>query len=149
MRIAFDLDNTLIRCGYDFPLEKSSFRVWQKLWSLESLRLGTVDLFKFLQKNKNETWIYTSSGRNEWYIRHIFGVYQIGLQGVINHQKHYQKIKQANLTASKYPPFWGIDLLIDDSLGVEMEGQRLDFKTLIIQPEDENWVDKIKNIITY
>jgi FMN phosphatase YigB (HAD superfamily) len=148
MRIAFDLDNTLIPCGYDFPLEKSAFQVWQKWWQLEKLRLGTIELFKFLQKNRHETWIYTSSGRNEWYIRHIFWMYQLDLQGVVNYQKHYQKIKNANLTASKYPPFWNIDLLIDDALGVEMEGKKLGFKTLIISPEDENWVERIKNIIT-
>jgi hypothetical protein len=129
-------------------LEKSTFKVWQSFWRLEKLRLGTIELFKFLQKNRYETWVYTSSGRNEWYIRHIFWAYRLDLQGVVNYQKHYQKIKNAHLTASKYPQFWNIDLLIDDSLGVEMEGQKFGFKTLIIQPDDVNWVERIKNIIT-
>jgi hypothetical protein len=33
-------------------------------------------------------------------------------------------------------------------VGVEMEGNKLGFKTLIISPKDENWTEKIKNIIT-
>ncbi|SMB97271.1 hypothetical protein SAMN00120144_0331 [Hymenobacter roseosalivarius DSM 11622] len=47
MRIAFDLDNTLIRCGYDFPLEKPKRAMLAKLLGKEELRQGTKEIIDY------------------------------------------------------------------------------------------------------
>lgn len=44
---------------------------------------------------------------------------------------------------SKYPPAFGIDMLVDDSPGVVLEGQRYGFRVIQISPEDEQWVKKV------
>lgn len=46
MRLAFDLDNTLIRCGHDFPLEMPQRRILARLLSNEQLREGIQELVK-------------------------------------------------------------------------------------------------------
>lgn len=53
----------------------------------------------------------------------------------------YIKIIRKNV--SKFPPEFDIDVHIDDSLGVEMEGKKFGFKTIIVSANDENWVNKI------
>lgn len=59
MRIAFDLDNTLIRCGYDFPLEKPRHRIWAKLLGGEQLRQGTKEITEHCRRQGWEVWVYT------------------------------------------------------------------------------------------
>ena len=44
---------------------------------------------------------------------------------------------------SKYPPAFGIELLIDDSAGVELEGKRYGFAVLRIDPDDDAWCGKV------
>jgi hypothetical protein len=48
-----------------------------------------------------------------------------------------------NCSASKNPKLFGIDLHIDDARGIEMEGVRHGFKTLIIKPEDKDWIIQV------
>jgi len=54
MRIAFDLDGTLIRLETDFPLERVKYPFLAWIFSHEKLRLGTVALIKSLQDEGHE-----------------------------------------------------------------------------------------------
>lgn len=72
MKVAFDLDNTLIRNEYNFPTEKPKKYFFAKFLSFEELREGTFEIFKFCKQQNWETWIYTTSFRNTFYIRKVF-----------------------------------------------------------------------------
>ena len=142
MRIAFDLDNTLIRGDFDFPLEEPKKYFFSKISSYEPLREGTHEIFKYCQNKNWETWVYTSSYRSTFYIRKLFWLYNIHLHGVVNQYIHDKYVK---VRSTKYPPTFNIDLLVDDSEGVKIEGERFGFKTLWIKPEDYDWQKRIKN----
>jgi hypothetical protein len=71
-------------------------------------------------------------------------LYGIRLDGVINGQIHSENVKQS---ISKYPPAFGIDVLVDDSEGVKIEGERHNFKVIWLQQTDENWVETIKKAL--
>ena len=77
MKIAFDLDNTLIRSEYDFELDKPSYTWLAYLLGGEKLRKGTKELIHFCQKQGWEVWVYTTSYRGIWYIRKIFCNYLV------------------------------------------------------------------------
>lgn len=47
------------------------------------------------------------------------------------------------MSSSKYPVAFKFDLHIDDSKGVGIEGERFNFKTIIVDPSDQNWTDKV------
>ena len=79
MKIAFDLDNTLIRSEYDFELDKPSYTWLAYLLGGEKLRKGTKELIHFCQKQGWEVWVYTTSYRGIWYIRKIFCNYLVGV----------------------------------------------------------------------
>lgn len=141
MRIAFDLDNTLIRCGHDFPLEKPQRRLLAKLLSGEQLREGIKALTDYCRRQDWEVWVYTTSYRSAWHIRKLFWLHDISLDGVVNQQRHNREV-QARCT--KHPPTFGIDLLIDDSEGVRIEGERHGFRVLVVAPGDAQWAAKVQ-----
>jgi len=141
MRIAFDLDNTLIRGGHDFPHEIPHRRFWAKLIGGEQLRQGIRELAAHCRSQGWEVWVYTTSYRIAWAIRRLFWLYGISLDGIVNQHRHDREV-QARCT--KHPPSFGIDLLIDDSEGVRIEAGRHGFRMLVVAPEDEQWVEKVE-----
>jgi hypothetical protein len=145
MRIAFDLDNTLIRDIFPFPLEPPpQNKILRLLLGYERLRKNTIQLMELLQQNDHEIWIYTSSLRSPVSIRMLFWLYGISLHGVVNKDIHQKHVK---IPCTKYPPAFGIDVLIDDSHGIENEGKIFNFKVIRISPQNVNWYLKVKQQI--
>jgi FMN phosphatase YigB (HAD superfamily) len=146
MRIAFDLDGTLLECGFAFPTIKKWPKVWMNLCGIESLREGSIELMQFFQQQGEEVWIYTTSYRIPTYIRLIFLLHGFKVKGVINQAIHDQKLRKRPdwPRCSKYPPAFGIDLLIDDQEGVKLEAERHGFQMIWIRPSDKAWVEKVK-----
>jgi hypothetical protein len=140
MRIAFDLDDTLIPSVYDFPTEQPPRLLLGRLLANVPLRLGTTRLLRTLTGPGHELWIYTTSYRSPFQVRQLFNIPGIRICGVVNGDIHSRSVRQG---CSKYPPAFGIDLLVDDSPGVMMEAERLGFRAILIRPDDENWVQAV------
>ena len=141
MKISFDIDDTLI--FYD---KSKNGRV--KLLNGEFLREGTIELLKELQE-KHELWIYTTSLRTPWLLKLSFRLKGVKIHRVINQNEH-MKLKELvsiNNFPTKLPKEFGIDLHIDDSEGVVMEGKQHGFKVMRVDPEDKNWTQTIKEQI--
>lgn len=141
MRLAFDLDNTLIRCGHAFPLETPQRRILARLLHNEHLRHGIKALVADCRQRGWEVWVYTTSYRSAWRIRRLFWLHSIRLDGVVNQPRH---TREARARCTKHPPSFGIDLLIDDSEGVRIEGERHGFRVLVVAPQDAQWADKVR-----
>lgn len=140
MRISFDLDDTLI-AKKRFPLEKEPFAA--KLFGAERLRLGTITLFKALRNKGHQIGVYTTSYRSKAKIKRMFWAYGLSVDYVVNQQLHENTLGKRSKSISKYPPAFEIDLHIDDSLGVECEGEVYGFNTVIVAMDDLQWIDKI------
>ncbi|WP_294313196.1 hypothetical protein [uncultured Chryseobacterium sp.] len=139
MKISFDLDDTIIS-NSRFSLEKRSF--FAKMIRAERIRLGTIELFRALRDRKHKIYIYTTSYRNVFKIKLMFLSHGIPVDFVINQQLHEKKIRNRG-NISKFPPEFGIDVHIDDSTGVEIEGKKFGFKTIIIAVDNTDWVNTI------
>jgi hypothetical protein len=145
MRIAFDLDDTLIPCAHDFPVEKPTLLA--RLLSAAPLRRGAVELLRELRGRGCDLWVYTTSLRNPFSVWLTFRAYGIRLRGVVNHDRHVRHLQGRYpdpRQCSKYPPAFGVDLLVDDSEGVRQEGQRYRFRVLWLHPRDEGWAAKVR-----
>lgn len=140
MKISFDLDDTIIS-KTRFELEEEP--LLGKLIRAERLRLGTLVLFKQLKAKGYEIGVYTTSFRSKAKIRTMFWLYGISVDYIINQQEHEKALREKSKDISKYPPAFDIDVHIDDLVGVEMEGKKYNFKTIIISIDDENWVDTV------
>lgn len=145
MKISFDLDDTIISRSR-FCLEKET--LFSKIIGAERIRLGTIRLFKELRAKNHKIYVYTTSYRSKTKIRLMFSAYGIPVDYIINQQLHEKRVIKSGKNVSKFPPEFNIDIHIDDSLGVKMEGAKFGFKTIIVSTEDENWVDVVLKKIT-
>ncbi|WP_028981456.1 hypothetical protein [Sporocytophaga myxococcoides] len=141
MIISFDLDDTLIPGAKQFETEKQN--IFQQLTGQEKIRLGTLILFKELRKRGHSIYIYTTSLRSITGIKLMFISYGIPVDKIINQQRHNSKLREQRTMASKFPPAFNIDIHIDDSPGLKIEGERFQFRTIIIHENDKNWTTTI------
>jgi hypothetical protein len=145
MTISFDLDDTLIPGTKRFETEKQT--VVHRLLGLEPLRLGTIELFKELRSKGHRIYIYTTSFRSNAKIRLTFYCYGIPVDTVINQQRHDRKLRENKTRTSKFPPAFNIDVHVDDSPGLRIEGERFNFRTIVVDEHDKNWAQTIlKNL---
>ncbi len=146
MIVSFDLDDTLIPSTKRFLTEKQ--KIFHKFLGIEKMRLGTKKLFEELRQNGHQIYIYTTSMRSEFKINLFFFSYGMSVDFIINQQKHKKEVRGLAKNSSKFPPAFGIDVHIDDSLGVQMEGEKYGFKTIIIDFENTNWTKIIVENLT-
>lgn len=137
MQISFDLDDTLIPCGDVFETEKLNFL--GRFFCVEKIRKRAPQLIRELKLRGHDIHIYTTSLRSIRKIRKTLFWHGIFVGKVINETTNLRELKKRNLTVSKYPPAFGFELHIDDSKGVGLEGERLSFATIIIDPKDQRW----------
>lgn len=108
--------------------------------------MGMERLVRQLDEMGVDICIYTTSARPLWYIRRLLKSYGVRPSLIVNQAIHDRAI--ANLAIkgpkpTKIPTLFGIDLHVDDSLGVSMEGKRFNFQVLVVNPDDENWDEKV------
>ena len=146
MHIAFDLDDTLIPAEYRFPLEPVPKNFIRRFFCGERLRTGTPSLIRRLWSAGHIVSIYTTSFRNPFQTKLLFRAYRTRIHRMINtpiHQRNIQKLGEQYKHCTKFPPAFGIDLLIDNCLGVKGEAVRFNFSMLHIDPADDRWCDTI------
>jgi len=142
MNISFDLDRTLIPSGENFETERRN-RI-AALFGIEELRKGTRDLIFDLQNQGHQINIYTTSFRSKRKIRWTLRYYGICVNRIVNQTENSKVLKANNVNASKHPKLFNFDLHIDDSEGVGIEANRFNFNSIIIDPNDMRWVEKVK-----
>lgn len=149
MRISFDVDDTLVLHGIDAPPERGRLPAFIRRWFGEPLRSGTCSLMSELRRQGWSIWIYTSSGRTPLDIRCWLFLYGIWVDGVINNERHRRELtgRKFPCLPSKYPPAFGIDLHVDDSEGVLMEGNEHGFRVVVVGPGDEHWTEKVLKVV--
>lgn len=148
MRISFDLDDTLICSDPSTPREKAG--ILTRMFFREALRKGTIDLIHQLRGSGHSVWLYTSSFRSEMYLKCFSRLYGIRIDGVVNQERHNAALVHfpAGRDCSKYPPAFAIDLHIDDSIGVCMEGERRGFKVLVVNKNDSDWCQHVLKAVS-
>lgn len=149
IRISFDIDDTLA-CQLDHcAVEQSRLPACVHRWLGEPLRTGTRSLTRELRRQGCSIWVYTSSGRTPSYIRRWLLLYGIHVDGVVNSVRHNHALTAHGLSnsPSKFPPAFDIDLHVDDSEGVRIEGCDHGFRVVVVSPDDENWAQKVLNAV--
>lgn len=145
MKISFDLDGTLIPLGKGgFPVERKT--PLQKVLKVEPLRVGAMGVFKALKAAGHKVGIYTTSFRSQRMIRLWLWAHGIKADFIINEQVAGPILRQGQISASKYPPAFNIDLHVDDLPGIAMEGECFGFEVLLVDPETKNLTEILVNI---
>jgi hypothetical protein len=145
MRISFDLDDTLICHQTGVPREPALPWYWRLLAGDEPLRQGAPSLMSRLRESGCEIWIYTTSYRNPASVRWWLWCYGIRVVRVINQDVHDALLRRTpnDYPPSKNPRTFGIDLHVDDSEGVRMEGEQYGFNVVVVSPDDVAWTEAV------
>ncbi|OAI86073.1 hypothetical protein [Pseudomonas putida] len=145
MRVSFDIDDTLACLPHHSPAEDSRLPDFIHRWLGEPLRSGTRSLIRDLRRQGCSIWIYTSSGRTPSYIRRWLMLYGIRVDGVVNSDRHHHVVTARGFEKmpSKFPPAFDIDLHVDDSEGVRIEGDDHGFRVVVVCPKDKAWTQKV------
>ncbi len=145
VRISFDIDDTLACQADHSAAEDSRLPECVHRWLGEPLRNGTRALIRELRRQQCSIWVYTSSGRTPAYIRRWLLLYGIHVDGVVNSVRHGQALAARGLSnaPSKLPSAFDIDLHVDDSEGVQLEGYDHGFRVVVVRPDDEQWAQKV------
>jgi hypothetical protein len=144
MRISFDLDDTLILksiagpCEETLPARKRGDAIEEKL------RKGTRELFLALHEKGWEIVIYSNSFRGKSELISWFSECGLPVCEVINQQLHDQKRAASNTSCpTKFPPWFNIDLHVDDAHAVYQEGRLHGFDVVRVSPRDLNWTSVV------
>ncbi|WP_234424350.1 hypothetical protein [Aquimarina sp. Aq107] len=105
---------------------------------------GTAEIISDLQREGHKIHIYTTSFRTKGKVRRTLKYYGIKVNRIVNQTENQKVLKSRNINSSKFPPAFDFDLHIDDLKGVGIESERFNFKAIIIEPTDKNWIEKIK-----
>ena len=149
-RVSFDVDDTLVCCGGAACSEASYLPRCLQRWFGEPLRAGTGALVRELRRRQCSVWIYTTSGRSPFYIRRWLLLHGIRVDGVVNSERHRQGLAAHGFSRlpSKLPPAFGIDLHVDDSEGVRLEGVRHGFR-VVVSPDDQHWTRRVLDAVAH
>ena len=145
MIISFDLDDTLIPGIQQFETGRRSFL--QRVCGVEKVRVGAIALMKACKAEGHKVYVYTTSLRSTGWIWWTFFSYGVRLDKVINQRVHDRVMRGSEISSSKYPPAFKIDVHIDDARGVGMEGERYNFRTIIVAGDDGAWTEKVLSFI--
>ena len=145
IRISFDVDDTLACQPHHSAAEHSRLPAAVHRWLGEPLRTGTRRLTRELRRQGCSIWVYTSSGRTPSYIRRWLLLYGVHVDGIVNSVRHSHALNVHGFSnsPSKFPPAFGIDLHVDDSEGVKIEGHEHGFRVVVVRPDDENWAQRV------
>lgn len=145
-RVSFDIDDTLICHTGDTESSENGIlpeAIHRRLG--EPLRHGTYALMRELRRRGCSIWIYTTSGRSPAYIRRWLLMHGIHIDGIVNSERHHHELTRQGMRRppSKFPPAFGIDLHVDDSEGVRMEGEAHGFQVVVVDPQDRHWSKRV------
>jgi hypothetical protein len=146
MRISFDLDDTLICYGGETPCAPKLPFLLRLFVSDEPLRQGTRELVQTLRGKGHQVWIYTSSGRRRRTVRRWLRLHGVKVDDVVDNAKHCECFGNGSLP-TKRPHAFGIDLHVDDSEGVAMEGRQYGFNVCVINPRAVDWGERVLNAV--
>jgi hypothetical protein len=146
MRISFDVDDTLV-CRGICARDPGIFPDALGELLCEPLRAGTRSLIGELKEREWSVCIYTTSLRTPFQIRFWLMLHGITVDRVVNDDRHRRELAARHFSRlpSKYPPAFDIDLHVDDSEGVGLEGQEHGFKVVVVEPGDAKWAEKVLN----
>ena len=99
-------------------------------------------LLRELAAAGHEVWVYTTSYRNPAAVRWWLWFHGIRVPRVIAQAEHERQF--GNGGPSKHARAFGIDLHVDDSWGVWVEGRQHRFAVVVVTPDDPDWADRVR-----
>jgi hypothetical protein len=144
--ISFDLDGTLL-CGRLTRLADPELPPLPQTVREDRLRRGAAPLLRQLAKDGHGIWIYTESLRGRTPVLEWFAALGIPFAGMVNRQIHEAEWLRRGFPPKcprKYPPWFGIDLHVDNDPEIAAEGDALGYRVVPIDSGAEDFAQTVR-----
>ena len=148
MRVSFDLDEVLFVSPQTHRTEPALPFPTRKVYK-ERLRLGVPALFRYLNKNGYDVWVYTAGYYSADYIRRLFKKYHVHISGAVTglgrKTADGAKVRKEmeTLIGNKYP----ITIHIDSDMLLRVSGRTKEVDEYAIGGAQEEWSKRVMEII--
>ena len=146
-RVALDLDEVVFVSG-DAPAEKPLPFPTRKVYK-ERLRVGVPALFRFLNKNGYDVWVYTAGYYSADYIRRLFKKYHVHISGAVTglgrKTADGAKVRKEmeTLIGNKYP----VTIHVDNDMLLRVSGLTKEVGEYAIGGASAEWSQRVMEII--
>ena len=146
-RVALDLDEVVFVSG-DVPAEKPLPFPTRKVYK-ERLRLGVPALFRYLNKNGYDVWVYTAGYYSADYIRRPFKKYHVHISGAVTglgrKTADGAKVRKEmeTLIGNKYP----VTIHVDNDMLLRVSGATKEVGEYGIGGASAEWSQRVMEII--
>ncbi len=158
MVISFDLDGTLL-CGAVSDLVDPELAPLVSPSGVreDRLRRGAASLLRGLAAEGHIIWIYTESFRGRTPMLEWFAGLEIPIAGMVNRALHESAWQEQGIPAvcpRKCPPWFGIDVHVDNDPEVAREGVELGYHVILTDPDEVDfeqsvysWLRKLDSLL--
>lgn len=145
-RVALDLDEIVFyNPSLDEPEDNLPFPI--SLFYKQRLRRGIPALFRMLEKEGYDIWVYSSEYYSMEYIKYLFKRYHVNVTSIVTgtnklRQSRAEKQAMEAIYSAKYKH----TLLIDNSMIAMIDNVKKDFRDFEI-PDTSHWSTEVMDII--
>jgi len=147
-RVTLDLDEVVFRAENDGPLEKALSFPLNRVYR-ERLRLGVPALFRFLNMNGYDIWVYTARYYSFDYIRRLFKMHNAHVSGIVTGTARKTQAGQEErkaietLIANKY----SVTVHIDNGTVLRIAGDTKTFEEYRLSGSAAGWSGEIMDVM--
>lgn len=139
-RVTLDLDDVVIRSAEDKYIEKALPFPWNLIYP-QRLRLGIPALFRFLNNNGYDIWVYTSRYESMDDLQRFFRLHRLHISGVVtgtarkNKAADEAKARTEKLFTNRYHD----TLHIDNDMVLHINSREKSFEEFPLSGSDLDW----------
>lgn len=144
-RVTLDLDEVVFSNYYNGPQERPLIFPLNKIYK-ERLRKGIPALFRMLNKNGFDIWVYSNKFYSNDYIKWLFRSYHVAVTGIVTGTDKRKDKKEREAMKELYSDKYKFSLLLDNSLILMIDNINKDFREFVIN-DISNWSKEVMDII--
>ena len=147
-RVTLDLDDVVFRSEKDAHVEKALPFPWNLIYP-QRLRLGIPALFRFLNNNGYDIWVYTSRYASMDDVQRFFRLHRLHVSGVVTGTARKNKIsaeakeRTEKLFSNKYSD----TLHIDNDMVLHIRSREKTFDEYPLSGSDLDWSREIMETV--
>ena len=147
-RVTLDLDDVVIRSAEDKYIEKALPFPWNLIYP-QRLRLGIPALFRFLNNNGYDIWVYTSRYESMDDLQRFFRLHRLHISGVVtgtarkNKAADEAKARTEKLFTNRYHD----TLHIDNDMVLHINSREKSFEEFPLSGSDLDWSREIMETV--
>ena len=145
-RVTLDLDEVVFRGRKGDAAEKHLPFPWSLLYK-QPMRLGVPALFRFLEKDGYDVWVYTSKYLSMEYLERYFSAYRTAVSGVVTGMSHNSRKDSRGKMAALLRDRYTVTVHIDRNSVLRVDRETGKYDEYPLSGSGGSWSREIMDIV--